>query len=189
MIAALVMLALSAGDVQAVAGCGIFDEFVFSGSADERAGVEHALDVALEPMFFAVRSIARGKLRAGTHVSTTIKFRKEGALLVADAEGTQGARSDAGGAPSYFLYSGARVILQQHAEPTRISQTFTTRSGGRENVYILAPETGRVTLSVKITAPQLPKPVSYTLTYARSPHSTCQNDNERARAPLSIAGE
>ena len=171
---ALLMTALSATELRAQ--CGVFDDFVFAGGMSERQQVERAVDTALSPMFFAVRPVARRKLSAGIHVSTTLAFRQRGKLLVSEAEGSKPSVSDAGGTPIYFLFDGSRVTLQQHADPARITQIFTTRSGRRENIYALSPENGQLTLSVIISAPQLPQPVHYSLTYVRSPQSTCGMD-------------
>jgi len=167
--------------------CDVFDRFDFAGGESERSAVAQAVDTALQPMFFAVRAVAKRKISAGTHVSSRLAFHlSPDGQLVSEAEGTKTSASDTHGTPSYFLFDGSRVTLEQHADSARIRQTFTTRSGSRENIYDLSPDRKTLAVSVTISAPQLPRPVRYRLTYTRNPQTTCT----MTQAPgIAVAGK
>jgi hypothetical protein len=143
-------------------------QFHFAGGARERAALDAALEREVQGMFFAIRPIARSRLRAlnPAYASVTIRFVNGNIEMV--LPGAPFFRSPESGASiAWTAEDGNPAHLSQRFDGTRIVQSIVASNGSRRNTYTVSPDGQTLTMSVYITAGQLPGPLAYTLTYRR----------------------
>lgn len=140
--------------------------FVWVGAARDEAAKEAAIEDATRTIFFAVRGIARSRLRARTRIARAVRFSFEGANIRVKAEGAPDAVAPQSGASVPFVYEGERLALTQTFTAAGLTQTFTAADGLRENVWTLSADGRSLVERVTIRSPKLSAPVVYTLHYA-----------------------
>jgi hypothetical protein len=137
-----------------------------SAGSDNVAAV---IDAAVARVNITSRAVVRGWLRrtnepyrhiviavAGGHVSMTFDQRRP---LVTPADG----------APvDWMREDGEKLKVATRLDDGRIIQTFDAEDGKRVNVYSLSPDGRALTLGVTVTAPRLPRPMTYKLVYNRA---------------------
>lgn len=62
---------------------------------------------------------------------------------------------------------GDKFQVAAHVAPGQLTQTFHNDEGARTNVFHLSPDGKTLTLSVTVTSPRIPKPLTYTMTFGR----------------------
>lgn len=143
--------------------------YTFAGGESQRAGVETAIDKAIDGMFFLAKPIARGKLHDKTEIKTSIGFAFAGGKITSTASGVSPATSpDDGSFASYAANSESLRVSQKVNAAGHLIQTFAAPEGTRTNDYDLADGGKLLRVSVSITSGKLPRPVRYVLTYRRN---------------------
>jgi hypothetical protein len=62
---------------------------------------------------------------------------------------------------------GDKFQVAAHLGQGQLTQTFRNDEGARTNVFHLSPDGKILTLSVTVTSPRVPKPLTYTITFGR----------------------
>ena len=140
--------------------------FKFTGGARERKAHDAAIERATEDLFFVIRGVARSRLRERTAIAEWVHFEFPDTRIKATVPGHAAAVSPASGAPTRFKVDDEVVELRQYFADGHLVQRFTAEDGSRTNDYTLDAK-GAITMRVTVKSPKLPKPLRYTLTYAR----------------------
>lgn len=145
-------------------------ESAFSGTwnqvkADDIAA---AINSTVADMNFIKRPIARGRLTklnpayrkvviALSDKETLIKFDERDAIHM-----------PAGGASApWTREDGDKFMVAAQVGKDQLIQTFKNDEGERTNVFKLSADGKTLTLSATIKSPQLPKPLTYSISFAR----------------------
>ena len=143
--------------------------YTYAGGDKQRAAYDAAVEKGIEGIFFAVRPIARGKVKDKTEIKTAIGFAFANGQITSIANGEAPAASKDDGTPMPFKHAGENVKLSQKITGDgHLLQTFSSADGTRVNDYVLSADGKMLTVGVTITASKLTNPVKYTLTYRRN---------------------
>ena len=138
-------------------------DFRFAEVDGERGARVQAIERSVDKLFFALRSIARGRLEEKTKISSAVSLRFEGGNIHCGIPGAPDAVSRA----VDYTVAGETVKLSQRIDSGRLVQSFSTPEGARTNTYVPTDDGERYAMLVNISSPRLPTSVMYTLTYAR----------------------
>jgi hypothetical protein len=144
--------------------------YVFAGGERETAAKDAAIDKATEDMFFAVKGLARSKLRDATQVRHPVKIAFGSGNIVVTATGAPPATSPENGSPTPYKDGGgtASKLTQKLTADGKLVQIFASESGMRSNTFTLSADGTTLWMAVSVESPKLPKPIRYTLTYRRT---------------------
>lgn len=140
--------------------------FRYAGGDEGRAAVEQAIDDAIADMNGLIRGVARRRLLEANRIIDDLGFSLGGDPLRASYIDGRIIESPASGAPVDWV--------DQFGDPVKVSQRFSNRklvqrmfddNGSRTNVYRFSEDGQRMTMSVEIESPRLPKPIRYSLEY------------------------
>ena len=131
--------------------------------------VSEAIDAAVEPLNFVVRSVARTRLQKTNQPGATL------AIALAD-----GNTSIDYGRKTVVTPSDGKPVPwgQKEGEPAEVStrltgsalvQTFKASDGQKTNRFLLSPDGKELVLETQVASPRLPKPLSYRTVYRREP--------------------
>lgn len=140
--------------------------FQWVGGARDEAAKEAAVEKATSTLFFAIRGIARSRVRARTRIAPSVRFSFEGSMIRVKAENAPDAVAPESGASAPFTYEGEKLSLSQTLTAAGLTQTFTAEDGQRENVWTLSADGKSLVERVTIRSPKLSAPLVYTLHYA-----------------------
>jgi hypothetical protein len=130
--------------------------------------IDQAIEAGVAKMNFIKRPIARSRLKKTNPLYQRIEIRQDGARIsVRYDEGKPIVMPLDGSAVQWTRDDGEIFDVSARAGATQLQQTFKADDGQRVNEFSLAPD-GALTLQVTLTSPQLPAPVTYTLSYRRS---------------------
>lgn len=151
--------------------------FAASASADDRlAGswvldrrrsdsVDQAINDAVRRMNVFTRGVARGRLRRTNppYANVRIAFYGDNAEITA---GPSRLVLPLSGAPVTWKRDGETLTVTGRMESGSYVETFDAKDGRRTNVFSAGSD-GTLTMSVTVTSPRLPKPLTYRLVYRR----------------------
>ena len=132
---------------------------------------------AVAPMNVVVRQIARPRLRSTNTAYPRITVAYDATSVRVDMQGRPSVSSPANGQPVLWQRENGRscnamrgdcVRVSTEWENGRLEQTFQAEDGRRVNVYTVSPDGNTMTMSVTITSPRLPQPLTYRLVYNRA---------------------
>jgi hypothetical protein len=110
--------------------------FRYVGGEKERLAIESAIDRALDGMFFAIKPIARGKLRQATVVLPSFSFSFHDGLIESRSSGNPPIVSpESGAAITYKASDGNTYRTTQRWVSTKLVQEFQGDDGARRNEY------------------------------------------------------
>ncbi len=142
--------------------------FVYDAGASDR--VEAAINAAITDMNFALRPIARGRLKRTNrpYQKVVIRYTPAQVSIAMDARGP--IQTPANGTPVDWTRpeDGEKLKVSTEWENGKIEQTFQAEDGRRVNSYSISPDGRVMSLQVTVTSPRLPKPLTYTLRYRRA---------------------
>jgi len=141
--------------------------FVYTGGEAQKQSQQKAIEEGTKGMFPIAIPIARGEISKRNQVATRLQI-AVAENRVSTNEGGAPATSPADGTAIDFVSNkGEKVKLRQKLEGRSLDQSFATKRGTRQNVYVIGADDKTLTLQVNISSPQLPRVISYTLTYKR----------------------
>lgn len=150
------------------AGVGLEWSHRYAGGEQGRAAVEEAIDDATEDMSALVRGIARRRLREANPIIDEIGFSLGGDPLRASYVGGRIIETPASGAAVDWVDPfGDTVKVSQRWSDGELVQRMFDDNGSRTNVYRFSDDGQRMTMSVEIASPRLPKPIRYRLDYRK----------------------
>jgi len=132
--------------------------------------VSEAIDDAVEPLNFVVRSVARTRLQKTNQPGAT--------LAIALTDGNTSI--DYGNKKTVVTPSDGKPVPwgQKESEPAEVStrltgsalvQTFKANDGQKTNRFLLSPDGKELVLETQVASPRLSKPLSYRTVYRREP--------------------
>jgi hypothetical protein len=169
LLALLAFLALpGAVQAQTTEGPSLEGTFVYDASASDK--VEGAINAAITSMNFALRPIARGRLKRTNRPYQKVVIRYTPAQVSITMDGRAPIHTPANGTPVDWTRpeDGEKLKVSTEWENGRIEQTFQAEDGKRVNTYSISPDGRVMSILVTITSPRLPKPLTYTLRYRRA---------------------
>jgi hypothetical protein len=144
--------------------------YVFAGGAKETDAKDAAIDKATEDMFFAIKGLARSKLREKTPVSASLGIVfGNGNVTVTGAALPSGTSPENGTPVAMKNSDGDPMKLSHRTTPDgKLVQSFVGENGSRTTTFVLSADGKTLVTYVSIDSGKLPKPVRYTLTYRRT---------------------
>ncbi len=144
--------------------------FAHAGGQKDITARDAAIDKATDSMFFAIKGVARSKLREKTPVRATVGIAFSNGNIVVSVTGEPAATSpENGSAVAYKNADGQTSKLSQKLTADgKLVQTFAGENGTRTNALSISPDGKTLTMAVSIESSKLPQAVRYTLTYRRS---------------------
>jgi hypothetical protein len=127
-----------------------------------------AINVTVADMNFIKRPIARGRLAklnpaykkvmiAISDKEVLVKFDERDAIHMLPG----------GKASPWTREDGDKFMVAAQVGKDQMIQTFKNDEGERTNVFKLSPDGKSLTLTATVKSPQLPKPLTYTITFGR----------------------
>lgn len=142
--------------------------FQFAGGEKEKQGIEAGIDHAIDGMFFAIKGIARSKLRSATALMPTFSFAFRDHKVESRSPGNPTIVSpENGDAISYKAADGNTYRTTQRWVGTKLVQEFVGDDGSRRNEYTLDAEGKTLTMDVTLVSPKLSHRLKYRLTYQK----------------------
>jgi hypothetical protein len=138
--------------------------FTAEGSDD----INRAIEQAVASMNFVTRPIARSRLRKVNVPYRTLRISHTPAQVttIPDARAPVVSPGD-GSTVKWRREDGELFDVSTSWEGASLRQSFKADDGQRVNVYSLSPDGRTLTMHVTVTSPRLPKPITYSLRYAR----------------------
>lgn len=132
--------------------------------------VEQAIEKTIAPMSFVTRPIARTRLRARNVAfpRMTITVNQDG-LRVRHEKGMNVLYKAPDALLQVVTPDGSDAATQVLFDPDPHLR-YEAESGKREDRYTLAADGSRLVLTVQVTSPKLPGPLTYKLVYSRQGH-------------------
>ena len=127
-----------------------------------------AIERCISGMFFIKRPIARGRLTklnpAYKKVTLTLSDRE----VVVQLEDRAPIHMPANGqSVSWTREDGEVFQVAAHLNGNQLIQTFKNEDGERTNVFQMSPDGHTLTLGATVKSPQLPRALTYTITFGR----------------------
>jgi hypothetical protein len=130
--------------------------------------VAAAIDGTVADMNFIKRPIARKKLTRLNPVykKVVISITDRGVFVKFDERDSIPMLP--GGQPSpWTREDGDKFMVAAQVTPGQMVQTFKNDEGERTNIFKLSPDGKALTLSATVKSPQLPKPLTYAISFGR----------------------
>lgn len=142
--------------------------FLFVGGEKQVAAKDAAIDKATEDMFFAIKGMARSKLREVTAVAAGVSIVfKDGNIVVVSGGDPPMTSPESGAAVPHKNRDGKTSQLTQKLVGDALVQSSSTEEGGRTVTFAPSADGKLLTVTHVFTSPKLPAPVRFTLTYRR----------------------
>ncbi len=144
-------------------------EGTFTYAPQESDNIEQAINRGIARMNFALRPIARSRLR-GTNVPyRTITISNAPNQVTVTTDGTSTTVAPPDGTPVQWRRAdGEQMQVSLRWDGGRLTQRFMAEDGQRQNVYSLSPDGNTLTMAVTLNSPRLPEPITYNLRYRRT---------------------
>ena len=139
--------------------------------------VNAKINVAVAPLNVVVRQIARPRLRSTNTMYPQLVISQDGANLRVDMQGRPSLVAPTNGTAILWQRETGRTCTQVRGDCVQVTtvwrdgalhQTFRAEDGQRVNVYTLSNNGNTMTMSVTVTSPRLPQPLTYRLVYNRA---------------------
>lgn len=141
---------------------------VYSADADQSERIEAAIDKAVAPMNFIKRPIARGRLKKTNPSYKQISFARSDTQIEIRFDDRAAVQMPANGEPIKWTREDGEVFdVSAESRDGELVQAFKAEDGTRVNTFRVSPDGKQLTLQVRITSPQLPTPVEYSLDYQK----------------------
>jgi hypothetical protein len=130
--------------------------------------IDAAINATVADMNFIKRPIARHKLTNlnPAYKKVMVAISDQEVLVKFDERAP--IHMPPGGTPApWTREDGDKFMVAAQVGKDQLIQTFRNDEGERTNVFKLSPDGKSLTLSATIKSPQLPKPLTYTITFGR----------------------
>jgi hypothetical protein len=131
------------------------------------ARIDEGIERAVQELFFAIRPIARSRIRAGNPLFPTVTIAFRDHRIDIESPPVSAHSADSGAASTMTGLDHELNNVTQRFDRGDLVQTCWNSAGRRVTRFVLGPDGRELRLHVEITAPQLPVPVRYTLLFAR----------------------
>jgi hypothetical protein len=155
---------------------------VFAVQPDAQERLEEAVERAIAPLNFVVRSVARRRLLAVNKPSGRVEILVRGDSVVLRYAGQPEVRARRNGTARPWRNAAGEQISVEVRAPAQASDTtpllserYVAEDGIRENRWFLDAATSRVRLEVSVSSPRLPSPLALQLAYTRLREPLLQN--------------
>jgi hypothetical protein len=142
-------------------------DFRFAGGTAEEDARERAIAQGTSGLFFAIRGIARSKVRDRTRIAPWLKLDFPNQQIRSIVPEAPPAISPGDGSAATYAFGNESLILTQRFVGDRLVQWFRGRDGSRQNDYQVAPDGKTLKIWVRVESPKLTSPVVYSLTYVK----------------------
>lgn len=143
-------------------------EGVYSGE-DQQQKIEAAIEAVVAKMNFIKRPIARSRLKKTNPSYARIAIATTDGVLEVQFDDRKPIRMRGDGRPTEWTREDGEVFNVSAKEQDRtLVQIFEAEDGVRTNTFELGTDGRELLLHVRISSPQLPQPVEYTLTYTKA---------------------
>lgn len=140
----------------------------FSYSAQESGDIDQAIREATGRMNFALRAIARPRLKKTNEAYRKVTIAPSGSSVTITTDSRAPITTPASGTPiRWKREDGETLDVSTVWQDGRLKQSFVAEDGRRDNVYTLSPDGRTLTMDVTVTSGRLPQPVTYKLVYKR----------------------
>jgi hypothetical protein len=144
---------------------------------EQSEDINAKINTAVARMNLVVRQIARPRLR-GTNVAyPQLVITHDAQNVRVDMQGRPSVSSPANGQPVLWQRQTGRTCTEVKGDCVRVTteweqghleQTFAAEDGQRVNVFSVSADGNTLTMSVTVTSPRLPQPLTYRLVYNRA---------------------
>ena len=127
-----------------------------------------AINSTVADMNFIKRPIARGRLAKlnPAYKKVVIAISSQEVLIKFDERDS--IHMPAGGASApWTREDGDKFMVAAQVGKDQLIQTFKNEEGERTNIFRLSPDGKSLTMSATIKSPQLPKPLTYSISFGR----------------------
>jgi hypothetical protein len=138
---------------------------------DESDDVHAAIERTIAPLNFIIRPIARHRLARTNHTPAHLTIEVRPDTRVVTFEGANPIPTPRDGSSLPWISGVSKELYHVHAvvRGDTLVQTIQASDGRRVDEFVVTPDGARVRLRVTLYAERLPVPLSYTLTFRRSP--------------------
>ncbi|HEV2149816.1 MAG TPA: hypothetical protein VGR37_20625 [Longimicrobiaceae bacterium] len=141
--------------------------YTYDASASD--DVHQAINTAVQRMNFAMRPIARGRLRKTNEPYKRVVISNTQSQVSVAMDGRPAIVTPANGTPvDWTREDGEKLRVSTEWENGTLEQTFKAEDGQRVNAYSVSPDGRTLTMNVTITSPRLPRPLTYKLVYRKA---------------------
>jgi len=137
----------------------------------ESDDVHAAIERTIAPLNFIIRPIARHRLARTNHTPAHLTLEVRPDIRVITFEGANPIPTPRDGSSLPWISGVSKELYHVHAvaHGDTLVQTILASDGRRVDEFVLTPDGSRVRLRVTLYAERLPVPLSYTLSFRRSP--------------------
>jgi hypothetical protein len=130
--------------------------------------IDAAIERAIAEMNFVVRPIARGRLAKTNPRYERIALSRNDATVSVQFDARKPIEMPADGrAVSWVREDGEKFEVSAQWSAAQLIMHFKAEDGERVNTFVLEPDGSSLKLSVKLSSPRLPAPLTYVLAYRR----------------------
>jgi hypothetical protein len=127
-----------------------------------------AINVTVADMNFIKRPIARGRLAKLNPAYKKVTIAASDKEVVVQLDDRAPIHMPPGGKSApWTREDGQKFMVAAQVSKDQLVQTFKNDEGERTNVFKLGPDGRSLTLTATVKSPQLPKPLTYTITFGR----------------------
>ncbi len=152
---------------RAQANASLEGTFTYDAAASDN--LNQAIDAAVRDMNFALRPVARGRLRRTNQPYQRLRISHDAQQVSVVMDGRDAIVTPANGTPvDWTREDGEKLKVSTEWENGTLEQTFRAEDGQRVNTYSVSGDGRTLTLQVTVTSPRLKKPLTYKLVYSRA---------------------
>jgi hypothetical protein len=138
----------------------------YAGGAAGKKAIEDAVEAAVRQMNPLIRGIARRRMLEANAVIPTLDFRLGGDPIVASYVGGRLIEAPADGrAVPWTDQYGETIEVSHRLRGSTLVQTMVGAQGNRRNQYRFTDDGKTMTMTVEISAKQMPAPLRYSVRY------------------------
>jgi hypothetical protein len=137
---------------------------------DSRASdnVDDVIEHVVKDMNFVRKPLARKRLKVTTKPSEHLHITYSGGDVTITTDGNSFVRTPADGKPvAWTREDGEKFVVTTTHDARTMTRVFRADDGERSNVYSIGPDRSTLTMSIVLSSPQLPEPLTYKLVYKR----------------------
>jgi hypothetical protein len=141
----------------------------FTYVAAESDNVDQAINQAASKMNFALRQIARPRLRKTNQPYQRVAINTTGSQVSIVTDNRAPITTATNGTPIKWTREDGEVFdVSTTLQGNRLRQVFAAEDGRRENVFTLSPDGNTLTMNVTVSSGRLPEPLTYKLVFRRA---------------------
>jgi hypothetical protein len=141
----------------------------FALDAAQSDNVDQAIGQATSRMNFALRQVARPRLRRTNQPYQRVAINLTGSQVSIATDSRAPIVTATNGTPIKWTREDREVFdVSTTLQGNRLRQVFAAEDGRRENVFTLSPDGNTLTMNVTVSSGRLPEPLTYKLVFRRA---------------------